>query len=67
MGRTLADEILTARGGLAQDVCRVLREANVYEDDQDRKEWVMRSLKDSNEEAWRADHEDIELYPIPRR
>jgi len=68
MGRTPADEaILTARDGLAQDVCRVLREAGVYEDDHDKKEWVKRSLKDSNEDAWRADHEDIELYPIPGR
>jgi hypothetical protein len=68
MGRTPADEaILTARDGLAQDVCRVLREANVYEDDQDKKKWVIRNLKDSNEAAWRADHEDIELYPIPGR
>ena len=68
MGRTPADEaILTARDGLAQDVCRVLREAGLYEDDRDRKKWVTRSLKDSNEDAWRADHEDIELYPIPGR
>jgi hypothetical protein len=68
LGRTPADEaILTARDGLAQDVCRVLREAGVYEDDKDRKEWNKRILKDSNEDAWRADHEDIELYPIPGR
>jgi ankyrin repeat protein len=68
LGRTPADEaILTARDGLAQDVCRVLREAGLYEDDRDRKKWVTRSLKDSNEDAWRADHEDIELYPIPGR
>ena len=70
MGRTPADEAtLTARDGLAQDVCRVLREANVYEDDHDKKKWVTRSLRDSDEDAWRADHDkkNIDLYPIPGR
>ena len=58
---------LFASPGKLDGIRRTLKDFGYVEDEREAKLWETRKLKDANEDAWRRDHEDVELYPIPGR